>query len=168
MRWELSEGDERGADLDLGSIAVEESVAAIVDAHVAAGLSRPWDPLPVFPYRVVELVVDHYAKSAQPPFVHAVLGTFALLSTHPGPTLCLLARTYAEERSHGRSQEEVIETLTASSQMGMRRVSDLIVTSELSDIERVNSERGHVEDGIRHYTSAVRKGIAERLTNPLF
>ncbi len=87
-------GEERQIEMRLGSCAIEESVAAIVEHEVADALGIPPDPLPEFPYRVVQRVVEYAVGHSVARRIQAALGTLSLMSVHPGPALLRVTQSY--------------------------------------------------------------------------
>ena len=169
---ELEGADEAGTvhqgSMLLGAIALYESVAAYVEDRVLASKGQSaGDVLPSIPYRLAPLIVRHIAGEHDP-YYAAALATLALLNTHPGKFFLDLVTRFGEERRNGRSDADALDSVIAETKGRRDAVSELILTKDLPELERINAGRGLSDFAVRHYGSILRGLLELRQKEPLF
>jgi hypothetical protein len=151
----------------LGGAAIEESVAILVEEHVA---SRTQDAIlyavPEFPYRVLERTLAHLIGRPLDPYFAAALGTLALVSTHPGPALVHLAELFRaglqQFGSDALALSYVIETTAAE-----RAEATVRVSSGLESLVAMHRSRGLLEGASRFLVDQTRAALDLRRRKPL-
>lgn len=164
---DLEDGSFFPTEFALGSLAIEESVAALVESFVD-GRSPDDTSAPEFPYRVLERVHAARVGADSTPLTIASLGTLALLCKHPGAALLPVLDAYARERREGRTEAQAVAAAVAAT--GALREDALrpALAHDIEDIVERHRGRGLVEHGVRHITSTMRRGLNLRRTQPLF
>jgi len=164
----FEDGQTHAGTMLFGAIALYEFLAAYVEDHVLALKGQAsTDTLPIVPYRLAPLLVDHIAGKVDGYFV-AALATLALLDVHPGKAFVMFVRQFAEERDHGVSEEVALASIIKRSQDRRTAVFDTILSQDLPDLERVHSDRGLSEFAVKYYGSMFRGLLELRREEPLF
>ncbi len=152
----------------LGSLAIEESVAFLVEEQIRLDLPHlPPSPPPAFPYRVVERVLEHIVGPVHTS-VAAALGTLSLLSTHPGLALITLARGYSAALSAGATPEAALQAVQADHAPGMLTTIGGILDSDLDELVQMHEGRGLMEGALKHAAATLRRALEHRRLDPLF
>ena len=157
------------AKLNLGSLAIEESVAFLVEEQVRnINPSIPFEAPPIFPYRVVERTLEYILARSVDPFIAAALGTLALLTTHPGPGLIQLANAYRTELLSGKDSDDALNSIVQVHRQSLTPVIELILNQDIPSLQRMHVGRGLMEGAFGHVGSTLRQALGRRLLDPLF
>ena len=164
------DGTSAAGEMALGSFAIEESVAFLIEEqirHEVAGTT--YEAPPEFPYRVVERVYE-YVVGASAPSAHypAALGTLALLATHPGPALMTFTRMFKKAVVAGESEEAALKKVVAACLPTIQKTIDSVLASDLPELVEMHSGRGLLEGALNHMSGLYRSALERRRKEPLF
>jgi hypothetical protein len=157
-------------EFKLGSIAIEESVAFLVEQQVcsAIALSALVSPSK-FPYRVVEEVFRYIVKEKPSTlFIPASLGTLALLLTHPGPALVQILERYRDLRGKGLGELEALEATIKLCKISIENTIEGLINDDLPAIEAMHAGRGLLEGASKFIGKTCNDALKLRLKDPLF
>lgn len=154
-------------ELRLGAYAIEEGIAMLVEQSVARFIEdAQCPPVSEFPYRVLERTVEHIVGAPQLDFVAAALGTLALLSTHPGPTLVVLAQQYKNNLTRGMSSDTALEAVIKDTSVVRER--DINRCREgAAELVRMQTGRGLSEGAVEYFQEQLDTAMEVRLQDPL-
>lgn len=156
--------------MELGSLAIEESIAYMVEEQVrmAIGLAEE-DPPPVFPYFVLTEVVNHLAPSLDiSPLSIAGMGTLSLLMTHPGSALVSIIRKYVSSRRKGMDDNEALHHTADSCHRSLTESIQDILQYDLPSVLAMHEGRGLVAPAAEHLGGMFRDGLNARAKDPFF
>lgn len=155
--------------LQLGALAIEESVAFLVEEQARQAIGgAQFEAPPVFPYRVAERTLEHLWGYPPPAFITAALGTLALLTTHPGPGFVQLARAFHAEIEAGADHDSALGTVQQVHQQSVRPIISTILDHDLPGLEQMHQGRGLMQGAVAHVGSTMRRALSRRLREPLF
>lgn len=166
-----SDGNLRTGTFDLGSIAIEESVACMIDEESQRQVfGEVRDVLPAFPYRTVETILDKIScgRKFSSKFYPAALGTMALLTFHPGVSLIRLGYEFEAMRKTGVSEDAALNSLIVAMMEKLRRTINGFLSNDLADIIRMHEGRGLLAGAVKYICGVFRRGFARRYNDPLF
>jgi hypothetical protein len=159
-------GEAQAGTMALGAYAIEEGIAMLVEQAIAEFVAdaRSDDCLE-YPYKVLERTVEKIVGARQSPYVCASLGTLALLTTHPGPGLVVLAELY-RDHLQAAGPDEALERVIEQTR-GIRE-SDLRSAREgAQQVVRMQEGRGLSEMALQHFQRQLDAAIEVRLADPL-
>jgi hypothetical protein len=163
------DGRRVSSEMTLGSLAIEESIAFLVEEQVRAGLPRVgYEPPPAFPYRVVERVYEHLVGPASSPYYPAALGTLGLLATHPGLAFVTFVQMFKKARDGGLDDEQALARVITGAGQALGGPIDPILTSDLSELVDMHSGRGLPEGALDHVSGLFQRALDLRKQDPLF
>lgn len=171
-------GNRERATMLLGTAAIEESIALLVEEHVAvmtpgAEFTTP----PWFPYRLLEQTLLHLVGRGVPPPHAAGLGTLALLTTHPGPALLELGRRYRLCVEHAEARipvdvklsiHDVALTGVIAATRDIWSKSLEAIEAELVGIVGMHKDRGLLEQAARYFLGQASTAFQARRQDPIF
>ena len=152
----------------LGSHAIDESIAHLVEGIVRRTIGIHEERTPEFPYRVLERVVAYFCGSeTEPPAVVAGLGTLLLMTDGPGHYLHRIVGAYAKHRSNGLEPFVALRAVAVSElpsiKTHVQRVGEIV-----DEIDKMHLRRGTSERAIAYLCAQYRRSFARRVTDPLF
>lgn len=156
---------------DLGSLAIEESVACMIDEQNQIQLfGACGDALPAFPYRTVETILEWISSGRKfsSRFYPAALGTLALLTFHPGIWLIRLGRDFEAMRQAGASEDAALNSLVATRKEKLRLAIDGFMRADLPEMIRMYQGRGLMAGAIKYICGVLQRGLERRYADPLF
>lgn len=166
-RW--PDGRSERKQMELGSLAIEESVAFLIEEQIRKiRPNLPFDRPPAFPYRMLERVLEYIVGEPPDPFTVVSLGTMALLTTHAGAGLVTLAQRYRDALRAGRAPMAALSQIEAIHRSSALPIFDLILGSDLRELEDMHEGRGYVESATAHYGATLRRALDRRRTDSLF
>ena len=161
------DGKSEHSSMILGALAIEESVAFMIEEQVRQGLTdAPASPVPDFPYRVVERLLDK-ELGAYTIFEAACLGTLALLQVHPGPALVQIARRVKQLSDRGLDEYARLNQIAQELRPQLDVANQLILDHDLPEIANMHRGRGLSEDAIGYFQRMTRRAFLLRRTSPL-
>lgn len=155
----------------LGTIAIEESVACMVEEEVHAKLGLPQEELlPPFPYRIVEAVLKYLMGdgSFSSKYYPAALGTLALLSLYPGSALVEVGELFSAARNAGDSEDQALNKVTLRFLQNFKTQVDAIVRLDLAQAIAKTQGRGLWGGAVQYVCEIIRRGLDHRIIDPYF
>ena len=141
----------------LGSCAIEESVAYMVEKLIARDLPDIPSHLlgaPVFPYRVLSVLFDFIVgDESTPEVIKAGLGTLSLLTPYPGYYLSVFLENYSDYLNSGASPFEGFEKVVDSFRGDFENVVNKVLTVDLPNIVGMYHKRGLNENALKWISS---------------
>lgn len=158
----------------LGSIAIEESIACIVEEEIQSqtGARSEDGPLPQFPYRIVEAILKHLMKGGQSfrnfRYYSAALGTLALLSLYPGEAFIHVGRRFCRALEEGVSEDEALRLVADDFLRDFEERVKKIERIDLTNIVKKCQGRGLWEDAAKYLCRLISRGLNRRAADPFF
>lgn len=154
------------ASYELGTAAIEESVAWLVEAETAALFRADMHPPPEFPYRTLERLAEFVLGRKLEGPVLAGIGTLSLLWEDPGKRLVPLLQAF-------RSLAEQEGDLAGLRKLAACHVAQveafrIQVRSELDNLLKMQEGRGLSERAMAHYAATIDSALERRTRDPLF
>lgn len=168
VRW--PDGRTATDEMVLGSLAVEESVAFLVEEQIRQDLAgTAFEAPPEFPYRVVERVYEHVVGVTAPSsYYPAALGTLALLGTHPGPALIAFTRMFKDAVATGAGEDAALQQVIARCQPILQKTIATVLASDLPELVDMHRGRGLLEGALNHVSDLYVRALKRRREQPLF
>ena len=153
---------------EFGSIAIEESIAWMVEEKFRTENGFNAVLPPPFPYRSVERVLKGLAPSLQvSPYFCAALGTLALGYNSPGTAFIALARKFIAEFESTKSENDSLNNVLALARPNMLHLTK-IARQQLLELERSVQGLGLWPVAVKYICDLLRKGFDRRDDDPLF
>jgi hypothetical protein len=150
----------------LGTVAIEESIAWLVEREASAMFSASVPPPPEFPYRTLERLAEHVLDRQLEGPVLAGLGTLSLLSNAPGERLVPLLRAFG--RIAAREGDLAALRQLAAGLHPLIRAFREKTRVELSNLVEMHRGRGLSERAMVHYAKTIDRALELRCEDPLF
>jgi hypothetical protein len=162
----LPNGTAHQGQLRLGAYAIEEGIALLVEEHVAGYIGdAKLDPVPDYPYRLLERTIEHIVGTRPSPFIAAALGTLALLSTFPGPVLAILADLYKSALGELGTEEAALARVVELTDT--HRKPEIATTrAGLANLVQMQRGRGLSEGALEHFRRLHDAAMTERERDP--
>jgi hypothetical protein len=109
----LADGSSTSATMSLGTGAIEESVAYLVEEQFRVATRGIPDPPPWFPYQVASEVVRYFGGRPTAPAHVAALATLSLLYPEPGPSFLALGERFRDALTRAPTDERAVEMVLA-------------------------------------------------------
>ena len=167
-RW--TDGSTAVGEMVLGSLAIEESVAYLVEEQVRRELAgAPAEAPPEFPYRVAERVYE-YAVGASAPtsYYPAALGTLALMAVHPGTAFLAFCGIFKKRLDATGDEAQALREVLQGCQKVLTKAVDTILDSDLQELVAMHGGRGLLEGALTHVAGLYRRSFELRKGNLLF
>lgn len=162
-------GGPHTSELLLGTAAIEESVAYLVEERVRSSVGEsPEDPPPPLPYLLVQRLLEYVLGHAPDDWVPAALGTLSLLAPHPGKALLFAARAFAVESKRGTPDDEAVEIVCKAFKNQIYHAVSHIERFDLPELVTMHHGRGYMEHALKHIGRTFSTGLHHRLEDPLF
>lgn len=154
---------------DFGSLAIEESVAWMIEDKIGDERQLPRTRPPPFPYTTAQRALNFMMQGRDTTsyFYPAALGTLSLLHTSPGTEFISIGRDFAKAINSGASEAAALEDVIAASKAKIQRRIDVAQT-DLSNLEKMLKDRGSWGQSVAFVCNLIRKGFEFRLSDPLF
>lgn len=150
----------------LGTLAIEESTAYLVELHFATLLGSQTEA-PEFPYRVLERIVEHRLRERLPPLFVACLGTLALLGASPYREFFRVLGIFAQALSQTTEHATALEITVTDARSRLSSLVDQALPA-LEEIVKINEKRGMSDAAVQHIVSERRRALEARLSDPIF
>lgn len=156
--------------LRLGARAIKESIAHLVECHVARLIASPEPSAPEFPYAILTRLSAFLTGTDLHPLLIAALGTLALLTNDPARTFCRATTAY---RMRARPSDAIDESC-------LRAIADEFAVSELHEalavvkiadlpsIKAIHVTHGTSEKAVAFVVDETQRALERRAFDPLF
>lgn len=160
---------QREEEFRLGGRAIKESIAHLIERHVAdlMGLDPP--RAPEFPYAVLERLFAFLAPGErEQPLTIAALGTLALLTVDAGRAVSKLFEDYTKFRGRGLLVRDALDAVADQVvRTEYQRNADVVTGTDLPSIVEMHRGRA-TEKAVAFLCSESTRALKRRLKDPLF
>ncbi len=161
----FSDGTERDFNFCLGVVAIEESVAHHVGAHILQRYGECCE-VPAIPYLALQKLATHITGRSYPDAILAAVGTVSLLDTSPAESLLDLL-TFMKKLPIDEPDEDVVEALCQRAAPSFE-AAFAILPEQLASLRDVCEGRDHLEIASREITRVIEGLFGRRRRNLLF
>lgn len=137
------DGSTRKGTFFLGTAAIEESIAIIVEEHITKTKAN----VPVFPYRILDRLFKRYVKSVEEPMTIAMLGTISLMSSKPAVDIVFFIDEFSKLRKSGVNSEDALQKIVELVREENLETID-IVLGDLDELVEMHEGRGLLEQAL--------------------
>ena len=160
------EKDTRQTTFILGARAIDESLAHLFEHRVARIFRGEPLKAPEFPYRIVERITEKYLNNEATDHRCAVLGTLALLTPSPGPSLILIMERCRNAIASAGECDAEIEAI--GKEVGgwfAGKLPDFKAT--LENLKEAYKGRAYLLNAVTEITDIYGRALDARAANPL-
>lgn len=152
----------------LGSFAIEESVASLVERLVMETVGATPGTPPAFPYQTLEHVVN-YARSGHvdPPEIIAGLGTLLLMTDGPHLHVRRILERYADLCSNGATSLDALYTVAVEEEPRIKRHAESLV-QVIEEIVKMHESRGMSDRAAQLLAQQYQRALSHRTKDALF
>lgn len=158
-----------GGEFKFGSLAIEESVAWMVQDKISSVKMPLHMQPPLFPYatagRVLNLMLP--GRDLTSTFYPAALGTLSLLHTSPGTAFISFGRDFAKALASGASEDAALDGVIGASRARIQLRIDA-ARGDLVNLESMLKDRGSWGQSVAFVCDLIRKGFDSRVQDPVF
>ena len=156
-------------ELRLGARAIKESIAHLVECHVAGLIGLTVPRAPEFPYSILTRVSAFLAGRDLHPLSVASLGTLALLTDDPAATFGRATIEYQARATPDGVDEACLRALAAELVIpDLRHTISVITTADLPSIKSIHVGRGTSEKAVAFIVDETQRALERRVADPLF